>query len=111
MANFRLSSIDQQNHSEQNFFNKEEYKKFLYTKFLPMCKQSMLQDEAITQNQGIDNIILICSDFIPTLTNHGICLTKNAANLDRMFKPGDYLSKFKETFFSTHKYIFEETLL
>ena len=74
-----------------------EYEKFLFTKFLPMCKQSMLQDEAI--KGSLDHPILLCSDFIPTLTNHGICLSKNSADLDRLFKPGDYLSKFKETFY------------
>ena len=98
ISNFRLTSVVQQNHSGQNFFNKEEYKKFLYTKFVPLCKQSMLQDEAVANNQVSEDFILICSDFIPTLTNHGICLTKNAANLDGLFKSGDYLAKFKETF-------------
>ena len=95
--NFRLSQ-DQGNYSSDHLFDKEKYKQVLFTRLLPICKQSMLQDETFTSQ---DDSMMICSDFLPTITNHGICLTKNAANLKEIFKTSDYLTKFQDTFYPT----------
>lgn len=86
----------QDNYFDERLFDKEKYEKFLFTKFLPICKQSMLQDEQIDNDQ--DGSMMICSDFLPTITNHGICLTKNAASLNEIFKASDYISKFQGAF-------------
>ena len=37
-----------------------------------------------------------CTDFIPSFSNHGLCLTRNAENLDEIFYPTDYLKTFKK---------------
>lgn len=41
----------------------------------------------------------ICSDFLPTITNHGLCMTKNAGSLKNIFKSSEYMSKFQGTFY------------
>ena len=69
------------------------------TRFFSVPPKFLIRFAFISDSQILHDFVFICSDFIPTLTNHGICLTKNAANLDRLFKPGDYLAKFKETFY------------
>ena len=69
------------------------------TKLLPICKQSMLQAKAKSKHGNNDDPMMICSEFLPTLTNHGFCLSRNAANLDKIFKPSSYMSTFKDTFY------------
>jgi hypothetical protein len=57
----------------------------------------MLQTEAI--NIHGNDIMMGCSEFLPTLTTRGICLTRNAENLDQILKPNSYLSTFQDTFY------------
>ena len=69
------------------------------TKLLPICKQSMLQSKTKSKHERNDDPMMICSEFLPTLSNHGFCLTRNAANLDRIFKSSDYMSTFRDIFY------------
>lgn len=97
-TNFRLS-ITHGNYTNEHLFDKETYEKVLFTRFVPICKQSMLQDEPIETNGKNNESMMVCSDFLPTITNHGICLSKNAANLDEIFKTNGYLSHFRDVFY------------
>ena len=89
----------QGNHSSDYQFDNIKYEKVLITKLLPICLQRMLQDEAVVTDKKIDNTMMICSKFLPTITNHGLCLTNNAAHLNEIFKPNDFLTKFEDTFY------------
>ena len=89
----------QANHSSNYQFDMEKYEKVLITKLLPICMQRMLQDKAYAIDKEIDNTMMICSDFLPTITNHGICLTNNAAHVNKTFKPSDFLKTFEKTFY------------
>ena len=98
MINFRFSMV--QGNSSSNYqFDMDKYEKVLITKFLPICMQRMLQDEAIAIDKEIDDTMMICSEFLPTITNQGICLTNNAAHLNKIFKPTDFLTTFENTFY------------
>ena len=41
-----------------------------------------------------------CVDFSPSFTNEGMCFTRNGGNFDRMFKPNQYSSSFKNIMLS-----------
>ena len=97
-VHFRLSRL-QGNHSSDHQFDKKKYEKVLITKLLPICLQRMLQDEAVVTDKKIDNTMSICSKFLPTITNHGLCLTNNAAHINEIFKTNDFLTKFEDTFY------------
>ena len=40
----------------------------------------------------------LCSEFRPSLTNNGLCFTKNQAPLDNIYRNMPYMQTFKETF-------------
>ena len=83
----------------QNPFNKNEYDESLFTRLLPICEQSMLQTEAINIHSSTNDVMMGCSEFLPTLTTRGICLTRNAENLDQILKTNSHLSTFQDTFY------------
>ena len=99
--NFRLVLVHR-NNTEKMYFNQKGYEEFLITKFLPICKQSMLLDERITASRDEKSLRMVCKEFIPSLTNHGICLTRNAAKIDNIFKTSNFMSTFADTFYQRH---------
>ena len=42
----------------------------------------------------------LCSDFIPSLSNRGICFTKNQAPVKEIYRPTEYIATFTEAFLS-----------
>jgi len=64
----------------------------------------MLQAKATSKHGKNHDPMMICSEFFPTPTNHGFCLTRNAANLDKVFKPSDYMSTFEDIFYPLNSY-------
>ena len=42
----------------------------------------------------------LCSEFIPSLTNRGMCFTKNLAPIKDIYRSSLYLENFNETFLS-----------
>ena len=44
-----------------------------------------------------------CSDFLPRYTNHGLCLTRNGANLKDILKPSSNIDSFIESFIPTNR--------
>ena len=101
LVNFRFSPPPSSNFTEQ-LFNQEKYDRVLLSRLLPICKQSMLQAKAIKRKGKRDNPMMICSEFLPTHSNHGFCLTRNAANLDKVFKPSEHLSTFQDIFYPSN---------
>jgi len=73
------------------------FKELLFTKMVPICRQSFLQENLELTTEW-ENIYEACSDFIPSYSNHGICLTRNGATLDTLYKNNEYLQTFNKTF-------------
>ena len=42
----------------------------------------------------------LCSEFKPSLSDHGMCFTKNQAPVDTIYRPTEYMKTFKEAFLS-----------
>ena len=84
-------------------FHRKQYNELLFSRLVPICKQATLQTKAQSHyaNKEVD---MKCSDFLPSFSNHGICLTRNAANLDQMFTSNSHLSTFQSTFCPRHSY-------
>ena len=61
---------------------------------VPICSQSFLQEDIELTN----GIYEACSDFLPSYSNHGLCLTRNGANLDTIYRTSEYLQIFNKTF-------------
>ena len=43
----------------------------------------------------------LCSDFIPSLSNRGMCVTKNQAPVNKIYRPTDYIKTFSDAFLSS----------
>ena len=41
----------------------------------------------------------LCSEFRPSLSNHGMCITKNQAPAHEIFRPTEYMKMFTDVFF------------
>ena len=41
-----------------------------------------------------------CTDFKPSVTNEGLCFTRNSGNFHKIFKPSQYVDEFKEIMLS-----------
>ena len=41
-----------------------------------------------------------CTDFKPSVTNEGLCFTRNSGNFDKIFKPSQYVDEFKKIMLS-----------
>ena len=65
-------------------FDKKQYNEYLFTRLVPICRNSMLQNLAETNNRQ-NNLDMACSDFLPSFTNNGLCLTRRGANLSHIF--------------------------
>ena len=78
-------------------FNRVKYEKEYFTRFVPVCSQSRLQSDMKSSRREVltDQA---CSDFSPSLSNHGLCMTRNAEDLDDVFKSNPHLSAFKRAF-------------
>lgn len=64
---------------------------------MPTCSQSLLQTkiDSAHLHHAIDTA---CSDFVPSLSNHGLCLTRNGASLDTIFTFNSYMETFQSIF-------------
>ena len=40
----------------------------------------------------------ICSDFVPSITNQGLCTSRNGDGIERIFRQSNHLSTFKKAF-------------
>ena len=69
----------------------------MFTRLVPICSQTLLQRKAKLNHirQDVDRT---CSDFVPSLSNHGLCLTRNGASLDKIFTSNSHLSTFQNIF-------------
>ena len=73
-----------------------EREKF-FTKMVPICEEALLDTNDESVNIPSDEFDA-CSQFIPSISNHGMCLTRNGGKLDTIFKRSKYLSNFTGTF-------------
>ena len=93
---YRFSAVHL-NGPMQYSFNRKEYNESLFTRLVPSCSQGMLQKQSHSNHMKQD-VDLPCSDFLPSFSNHGICLTRNGATLDQIFKSNSHLSTFQSIF-------------
>ena len=93
--------ISQQSRKNDSLFDRTKYEKEFFTRLVPACSQRLLQGDMnldhLDKHQAHE-----CSDFSPSLSNHGLCLTRNAAKLDNVFNPSSHLSSFKSVFRPKH---------
>ena len=87
--------------SENSIFNETLYRKTLFTRMIPICTQTHPEDwlestSALQENEGS------CSDFIPSISNHGFCVTRNRDKLDTIFKQNNHMKSFATTFIPTN---------
>ena len=64
---------------------------------IPVCQQALLN----THEDSIKifpDIFVACSQFKPFYSNNGLCLTRNGAELDKIFQKNDHLSSFEDIF-------------
>ena len=64
---------------------------------MPICSPTLL-DERVKSNNTRQEVDMTCSNFLPSLSNHGLCLTKNGGRLDQIFTSNSYLSTFQDIF-------------
>ena len=69
----------------------------LFTKQVPICSQSFL-GEKLEPTAALPNVSTTCGEFVPSFSNHGLCLTRNADTQDKIFRTSSHLSTFNETF-------------
>ena len=73
------------------------YKELLVTKMIPICSQSFLQTSLELTNEW-QKVYEACSDFLPSYSNHGLCLTRNGRKLDTIYRTSEHLETFHKTF-------------
>ena len=79
--------------------NAKHCKDPFYTKLIPTCIQrNLLSKFSPISADTSQNDDSTCTDFIPSFSNHGLCLTKNGADLDTLFHQNEYLGTFKKVF-------------
>ena len=94
-------NISQENVTRDSPFNRTKYENKFFTRLVPACSQSLLQtDMKMSRRDMLTN--QACPDFSPSLSNHGLCLSRNAANSDDVFKSNPHLSAFKSSFRPKH---------
>ena len=96
-GSYALLNGSQFNESADFSFNQMKYQRDFFTRLVPICSQGLSQSEIKSShlNQVIDQA---CSDFSPSLSNHGLCLTRNGENMDEVFTANPQLSVFKRIF-------------
>ena len=65
---------------------------------IPYCSKMIAKQDRVKKTSLIENHDTRCFDFFPRFTNHGLCLTKNGANLTKILKNSKNLANFEETF-------------
>ena len=87
-------------------FNKyfKRYMQSWFPRLVPNCGKNLLKkpnkDRYVNENDGLK-----CSGFLPAFTNHGLCLTRNGINPDKIFNSIPYLNAFQSSFlFGNEKY-------
>ena len=69
----------------------------LPSRLIPIC--GLLHPDDVLEADDISSGILKrCSEFVPSFSNTGLCLTRNGYKMDQLFKHTSHLGTFKETF-------------
>ena len=97
---FRFSTAHL-NTSVQYPFNRSQYNEYLFTRLVPICSNTLLQTQTEANNQQND-VDMTCSDFLPSFTNNGLCLTRNGASLNQIFISNSHLRAFQTIFHPKH---------
>ena len=77
----------------------ERYLQSWFKMLVPICREFTLNEKK-RKGYILDVIDLKCIDFLPAFTNNGLCLTRNADAIDKVFKPNKHLQSFKQVFLS-----------
>ena len=64
---------------------------------VPFCEEAFLNTNGEFEDFSLD-ILNACSQFIPTYSNNGLCLTRNGAALGTKFRGNQHLTSFKNIF-------------
>ena len=70
---------------------------------IPYCGKIIAQQDRVKGTSSIHKYDTRCLDFLPRFTNHGLCLTRNGADLDDILKLSKNVKNFKEIFSSPHR--------
>ena len=89
--------INHQTSSARQFWNQTKYTENFFTNMIPICKEALLDTNIESPRISPDQFDA-CSQFIPALSNHGLCLTRNGAALDSIFRKSNHLSSFQNVF-------------
>ena len=98
--------------SNQSLYDKKKDKEMFFTKMIPFCKEAFLDTHKKSSNISTDTFDA-CSQFIPAFSNNGLCLTRNGARLETIFRKNLHLTNFQDVFIpqeynQTIRYISEE---
>ena len=79
---------------------------------IPFCKEAFLDTHKKSSNISTHTFDA-CSQFIPAFSNNGLCLTRNGARLETIFRKNLHLTNFQDVFIpqeynQTIRYISEE---
>ena len=84
---------------EEKLMDSQELNTGATTKLIPLC--GLMHPEDSTEFRGeIDGIQLSCTDFIPSISNDGLCVTRNSFKMEEIFTHNSHLSKFTAAFVS-----------
>ena len=72
-------------------------RKSLTMKLIPIC-DAIHPDEMIDSDEVDSSIQHLCQEFVPSISNNGICLTRNGHPLTSLFRETWHLSNFTRTF-------------
>ena len=86
--------------SEVSVFNETLYRTALFTRMIPLCSQTHPEDwlESTSRTRKIQDA---CSDFVPSFSNHGFCVTRNRDKLETIFNENSHMKSFLRTFIPT----------
>ena len=83
--------------SIENIFDEKGYNSRHFNRLVPICSRSFLRKK-LKFSGLFKDIDRICTDFVPSFSNHGLCTTRNGEDLQNIFHKSDHLVTFLKSF-------------